>query len=192
MNHYIETLLFQQFYENLEPWLELRHKAVQEGLNHQPCGQIVRHNELDVTYQITEQGIVQVHVDWMYYRAYGLMFNFKQGDKLAIDKFKSAFGPYVTPSRVKEAKDQLCRIIKRDIPLPVIRKMQNGELEHYKAIVGHLGTPFAAFVQPRIKPVGGTTHELIFSFQNTLGGYEECVMGDLTGPTWDPLTDTTC
>ncbi|QGZ14557.1 hypothetical protein [Photobacterium phage PDCC-1] len=192
MNHFIETLLFQQFYDNLDQWLALRFKAIEEGLLEQPCGQVVRFNELDVTYQITRHGVVRVHVDWLQHRAYGMVFDFHKDEHLAVDFFKDTFKKYVGKKRVEDAKFKLTAIVKHSIPEAIMRSMESGTLKHYEPVQGNLGTPFSAYVQPRVLELGGVVYELVFSFQNSLGGYEECVMGDLEVRTWTSLTDTTC
>lgn len=179
MNHFIETLLFFQFYENIEPWLEERFKAIDEGPEAQPCGQVVRFNELDVTYQITKSGVVRLHVDWLQHRAYGQVYNFHREDDLALQSFKDTFKEHVSPKKVKSAKFNLTQTIKANIPKRILDSMESGELTHYQAVYGTLNTPFSAFVQPRIRIFGGRSYELVFSFQTPLGGYKECVIGDL-------------
>ncbi|QAU04176.1 hypothetical protein [Vibrio phage 2 TSL-2019] len=190
MNHFIETLLFQQFYDNLDQWLALRFKAIEEGLVEQPCGQVVRFNELDVTYQITRHGVVRVHVDWLQHRAYGMVFDFHKDEPLAVGFFKDTFKEHVSKKRVKDAKGKLTAIVKYNIPEAIKRSMESGTLKHYEPVQGNLGTPFSAYVQPRVLELGGVVYELIFSFQNALGGYTECVMGDLEVQTWNLLTST--
>lgn len=173
MTPFIETLLFAQFYNNLERWIET---IIDKKIS---VGNAVEYGDLRISYVWLTNGNLRIVIDWFQHGLFGRAHELENDYKEGIAEFRESYKllvhePIINLCR-RGASDALEGLLTSELKVEVAQNL----ITQPTVILGDHLTPFTAYLMPDKFFFRGTGVYLAYSITDFIGGYDEYVIRKL-------------